>query len=192
MKSFCFVFCIALVLNIDEAFGASKGMPQLNTEFWASQIFWLIIIFSILYFLIWKVFFPKITYGLENRKSRIVNDINESEKLKTNAEKKLQEYYKIIEESKKEAKKIIENDKKKLNKDIEIKKQKFEKEIELEFLNAEKEIIKFKKNSISNINKIAVEIASDVLEKIVGTESNKSNVTAIVENISKKKVEKLL
>ena len=66
-------------------------MPQLNPEFWIAQIFWLITIFSSLYLIIWKIFLPKITYSIENRKSKIVNDLNEAQKLKENAEKKLEE-----------------------------------------------------------------------------------------------------
>jgi F-type H+-transporting ATPase subunit b len=100
------------ILNTNQAFGAKGGMPQLNTEFWASQIFWLILIFSILYIIIWKIFLPKITDIIENRKSRIIGDLNETQKLKENAEKKLSEYNKIIEDTKKEAKKIIEDNKK--------------------------------------------------------------------------------
>ena len=93
------------ILNTNQAFGAEGGMPQLNPEFWASQIFWLILIFSILYIIIWKIFLPKITDSIENRKSRIVNDLNEAQKLKENAEKKLNEYNKIIEDIKKRSKK---------------------------------------------------------------------------------------
>ena len=115
MKNFCFALCLALVLffDINLASSAESGMPQLNTEFWTAQIFWLILIFSSLYLIIWKIFLPRITYSIENRKSRVVNDLNEAQKLKENAEKKLREYNEIIENSKKEAKKIIEDNKKK-------------------------------------------------------------------------------
>ncbi len=111
MKSFCFALCIALIVYVNQAFGSEAGMPQLNPEFWASQIFWLILIFSSLYFVIWKIFFPRITRGIENRKSRIVSDLNEAQKLKENAEKKLNEYNEIIEESKKQAKRKMEEGK---------------------------------------------------------------------------------
>ena len=114
MKNLCFASCIVLLININQSFGAEGGMPQLNTEFWASQIFWLILIFSSLYIIIWKIFLPKITDSIENRKLRVTNDLNESQKLKENAEKKLGEYNKIIEDTKKDAKRIIENSKKKL------------------------------------------------------------------------------
>ena len=192
MKNLYFASCIVFILNTNQAFGAKGGMPQLNTEFWASQIFWLILIFSILYIIIWKIFLPKITDIIENRKSRIIGDLNETQKLKENAEKKLGEYNKIIEDTKKEAKKIIEDNKKKLENDIKSKKQKFNEDIEKELVNVEKEIKNLKKTSISNINKIATEISSEIIKQLVGTSVNTSKVSAIVEDVSKETVEKYL
>ena len=192
MKNLCFVSCVVLILNTNQVFGAEVGMPQLNPEFWASQIFWLILIFSTLYIVIRKIFLPKITDIIENRKSRIIGDLNETQKLKENAEKKLIEYNKIIESAKKEAKKVLEENKRKLENDIKSKKQKFNEEIEKELMSIEKEIKSLKKSSISGINKIAVEISSEIIRQIIGVEMNKSKVSAIVEDISKKKVEKHL
>ena len=59
-------------------------------------------------------------------------------------------------------------------------------------MSVEKEIKSLKKSSISSINKIAVEISSEVIRQIVGTEMNMSKVSAIVEDISKEKMEKYL
>tara|TARA_Y100001960_G_scaffold243361_1_gene257553 strand:- start:1409 stop:1987 length:579 start_codon:yes stop_codon:yes gene_type:complete len=192
MKSFCFALFITLVLDVNQAFGAEAGMPQLNPEFWAAQIFWLILVFSFLYLAIWKIFLPKITYSIENRKSRVVNDLDEAEKLKERAEKKLNEYNQIITASKKEAKKIIEDSRKKLDQDIENKKQKFSNEIEKELLKAENEIMALKEASISSINNIASETSAEIIKKIINVDVNKSNVAAIVSDIAKKEVKKYL
>jgi len=189
MKNFCFALCIALLVNVGQAFGSEIGMPQLNPEFWAAQIFWLILIFSSLYLIIWKIFLPKITYTIENRKLRIVNDLDEAQKLKENAEKKLNEYNEIIEKSKKEAKKIIEDSKKILDRDIENKKQKFNDEIEKELAVAEKEIKDLKKSSLSNISYIAAATTAEVIKQIINTEVNKSNVSAIVNDLAKREME---
>ena len=190
MKNFCFALCIAFVVCINQAFGSEAGMPQLNPEFWAAQIFWLILTFSSLYLIIWKVFLPKITLSIENRKFRVVNDLDEAQKLKENAEKKLNEYNKIIEESKKEAKKIIEDSKKKLDRDIENKKQKFNDEIEKELLATEEDIKDLKKSSISNINHIATETTTEIIKQIINTQVNKSSVSAIVNVVAKRQMEK--
>ena len=192
MKNFCFALCIALFVLVNRAFGSEAGMPQLNPEFWAAQIFWLVLIFSFLYLIIWKIFLPKITYSIESRKSRIVNDLDEAQKLKENAEKKLDEYNKIIEESKKKAKEIIEESKKKLDQDIENKKQKFNDEIEKELLTTEKEIKNLKKSSISNISNIATKTSAEIIKQIINIEVNNSSVTAIVDDVAKRKMVKYI
>ena len=190
MKKLCFALCIASVFYINQAYGSDTGMPQLNPEFWGAQVFWLILIFSILYLVIWKIFLPRITYSIENRKSRIVNDLDEAQKLKESAEKKLEEYNKIIENSKEEAKKIIEDGRKRLNQDIKNKKKDFNNQIEKEIAVIEKEIKDLKKTSLSNISTIASETSAELMRKIINTEVNKSNVSAVVDTIIKRNMEK--
>ena len=190
MKSFYFALCIAVSLHYNKAFGSEGGMPQLNTEFWIAQIFWLVFIFSALYLIIWKIFLPRVTYSIENRKSKVMKDLHEAQKLKESAEKKLKEYNKIIEDSKNEAKKIMEESNRALNLDIEKKKQKFNNEIEKEIIAVEKEIKTLQKSSISSVSKIATEISGEVIKQIIDSEVNKSNVAAIVEDVTKKEMEK--
>ena len=52
-------------------FAAEVGMPQLDTTYWASQAFWLIIVFSILYISIAKFYLPKIKDNLDERENKI-------------------------------------------------------------------------------------------------------------------------
>jgi len=192
MKKFFLIFFIAIIANANQVLGSEAGMPQLNPEFWVSQIFWLILIFTSLYLIIWKIFLPKITYSIENRKSKIVNDIDEAQKLKERAEQKLSEYKEIIEKSKKGAKKIIKDSRKKLEKEIETKKNKYNQEIEMELKKAEKEIKNLKETSLSNINNIAVEISSEIMQNLASIEINKSSVSAIVNDLTKKEMVKNL
>ena len=64
-----------------EVFAAeSGGMPQLNPEFWISQIFWLTLTFGILYLVLSKLILPKISANLETRKSQILENIEAAEK----------------------------------------------------------------------------------------------------------------
>tara|TARA_Y100000590_G_scaffold384546_1_gene456006 strand:+ start:149 stop:727 length:579 start_codon:yes stop_codon:yes gene_type:complete len=190
MKILYFIQFSILFISANQALGAEKGMPQLDPEFWTAQIFWLILIFTILYITIWKIFLPKVTDSIENRKSKIINDLSETEKLKEFAQKKLGEYNKIIEDAKKDAKKMIEENHKKLESDLENKKQKFNKEVEKEMTSAYNEVKSFKQTSVANIQKIAKEISAEIVSKIIKTEANMSSVAALVEEISKKKIQK--
>mgnify|MGYP003686243527 CR=1 FL=1 len=185
MKLF-FVITIAIVAIQKNLFSAEAGMPQLNPEYWASQIFWLTLIFSFLYLAISKIFIPKIRNNLEDRENKIKNDLNEAKNLKENAEKKQLEYEKTIEEAKKEVQKILFDSKNKLDLDIQSKKKIFEKEIELEISKAQKEIQKFKIDSKNDGLKISEEIASKIIEEISGDKLNESSVKAAISEVSKK------
>ena len=182
-------FFIALSSN---CFAAKKGMPQLDPDYWASQIFWVILIFGTLYLILWRTILPKINKNLENRKSQILTDLDDAQKFKDQSEEKLSEYNKILNQAKQEAKKILDETRKKINRDIENKKNQFNLEIDKEIENAEKEIKTLKLSSIKDINKIAIETSSEIVRKIVGTEVNASSVSTIVEDISKKEFTKYL
>ncbi len=49
-----------------------------------------------------------------------------------------------------------------------------------------------KKNSINNINKIAIEASTEIVKSIMEVELNKSSISAIVKDVSKKRIEKYL
>ena len=187
-----FGFIIALLAIQNNLIAAEAGMPQLDPKYWASQAFWLILVFSILYISIAKFYLPKIKKNLDDRESKIKEDLDEANKLKNLSEKKIKEYEIILENSKKEVTKILLESKNTLNKDIKNKKDSMEKEIENEILKAQKEISEMKKNSINSINNISQEIASNIIEKISGDKLNESSTRAVIEDISKKNIGKYL
>ena len=187
---------LALILVLStictNLFAAEAGMPQLDPKYWASQAFWLILIFSILYISIAKFYLPKIKNNLDNRENKIKDDLDDANKFKELSESKLKEYEKILENAKKEVIKIQLESKNTLDKDIQTKKESIEKEIEKEILKAQKEISELKKNSISDIQKISENIASNIIETISGDKLNESSIKAAVEDISKKNLGKYL
>ena len=185
---------LVLVLSTMETdlFAAEAGMPQLDPTYWASQAFWLILVFTLLYLSISKFYLPKIKKNLDDRDNKIKEDLDEANNLKSLSEKKLKEYEVILENSKKEVTKILLESKNKLDKDIKIKKEIMDKEIETEISKAQKEILELKKNSINSINSISKEISSNIIEKLSGDKLNESSVTAVVEDVSKRSVGKYL
>ena len=58
-------------------FAADEGMPQLNPDYWVSQIFWVMLIFGMLYIILWKAILPKINENLENRKYLREKEVSE-------------------------------------------------------------------------------------------------------------------
>ena len=185
---------LILVISIfkTDLFAAEAGMPQLDPTYWASQAFWLILVFSVLYISIAKFYLPKIKKNLDDRDNKIKEDLDEANYLKTLSEKKLKEYEIVLENSKKEVIKILMDSKNTLDKDIKNKKKLMENEIEAEISKAQEEILDLKKNSISSIHSISQDIASSIIEKMSGDKLNESSVKAAVEDVAKKNMVKYL
>jgi F-type H+-transporting ATPase subunit b len=170
-----------------EAFAAeSGGMPQLNPEFWVSQIFWLTLTFGILYIVLSKLILPKISNNLESRKSQILENIEAAEKQRENSEVKLKEYEEIILKSKIEAKNIFNQAREGALKDINLKKQVLDKQIDDEIDKTEQEIKILQKGAFDKINKIAIETSSELIQKLIGADVNSSSISAIVDDLSRR------
>ena len=165
-------------------------MPQLNPEFWVSQIFWLILTFGIMFVVLSKLILPKISKNLEIRKSQILENIETAEKQREQSENKIKEYEKLIFESKIEAKNYFSEIRQKVLGDIAKKKQVLDNQIEKELKDVEKEINELKGKATEKINKIAMETSADLIKHLIGTEVNNSSISAIVEDISIKNKDK--
>ena len=183
------IFTLNFVLTISAQSGESGGMPQLNPEFWVSQIVWLVLTFGILYIVLSKLILPKISDNLESRKSQILENIETAEAQREESEKKLKEFEKIILESKIEAKNYFNEARQKILDDINKKRVNLEKDIDEEISATEQEINSLKITSSEKIKNIAVETSSELIKQLIGEEANNSSISAIVEEQSRKREE---
>ena len=184
--NFVFIF----ILNNNSVAAEKGGMPQLNPEFWFSQVFWLIVSFGLMYLILSKIVLPKISQNLESRKEQIQNNIEIADNQRKESEKKLAEFDEIIKKSRIEANVHLSEIRQKLNVEINKKKEEIDKQIKLEIENAEKEIFNLKKNSSNKINQIAKEISIELVKQVLNIEPNNSSVSAIVDDLSKKNKDK--
>ena len=174
-----------------EAFAAeSGGMPQLNPEFWISQIFWLTLTFGILYVVLSKLILPKISNNLESRKSQILENIEAAERQREDSETKLKGYEEIVSKSKLKAKNIFNQAREKALKDINAKREVLDKQIDDEIGKAEQEIKALRDSAPDKINKIAIDTSSELIQKFIGTEVNNSSISAIVDDLSRRNGDK--
>ena len=191
IKKYFFHSIFLNLFFLKEVFSAeSGGMPQLNPEFWVSQIFWLTLTFGILYIVLSKAILPKISSNLELRKSQIQENIEAAEKQRIESDTKLKEYDDLILKSKIKAKNIYKDAREKVIKDINLKKEVLDRQIDEEIKKAEKEIEVLKKNAPERINKIAIETSSELIKKLIGAEINSSSISAIVDDLSKRNGDK--
>ena len=191
IKKIFFQFVFFNFFLLRDVFAAeSGGMPQLNPEFWISQIFWLILTFGTMYIVLSKFILPKISNNLESRKSQILENIEAAEKQREDSEVKLKEYDEIILKSKSEAKTMFNQTREKALKDIMAKKEVLDQQIDDEINKAEKEIEALRVSAPDKINKIAIETSSELLEKLIGSGVNSSSISAIVDDLSKRNGDK--
>ena len=191
IKKIYFQFIFFNFFFVKEVFAAeSGGMPQLNPEFWISQIFWLTLTFGILYVVLSKLILPKISANLELRKSQIQENIEAAEKQRESSENKIKEYDEIVLKNKLEAKNIFKNAREKVIKDISSKKEVLDKQIDEEIKKAEQEIELLKKSAPEKINRIAIETSSELVKKLIGAEVNNGSISAIVDDLSKRNGDK--
>ena len=179
MKKF-FALLVSLLFVETNIYSAEAGMPQLNPEYWPSQIFWLIITFLVIYILISKIFIPKIKGSIDLREDKIRKDLEEAKMFKEQAELKLKEYNSLMETAKLDIKKITSKSRQKLSEDMQKKREEAQKKIDAEILNAETEIKQFKKDSFDKINLISQNITSNLVKDIFGEDLNKSSIEASV------------
>ena len=174
-----------------EAYAAeSGGMPQLNPEFWVSQIFWLILTFGTLLVVLSKLILPKISANLETRKSQILENIEAADKQRKDSELKIKEFEELISKSKTEAKNILSQAREKVQKDINLKRDALDKQLDEEIKKAEDEITALRNSAPEKINKIAIETSTELVKKLIGADVNASSISAIVDDLSKRNGEK--
>ena len=67
-------------------------MPQFDTTFFSSLLFWSVVSFGIMLFLLWKFALPSVFEILDARERRIRDSLDEAERQRKEAEQRLAEY----------------------------------------------------------------------------------------------------
>ena len=147
---------------------SESGMPQLNTEYFASQIFWLVISFIILYVVMSKYALPKIANVIETREDIIARDVEDAENFKKESEITEQGYLQSIKEAQENASNYLSNSRNKLNIFIEEENGVFENESRDLINKFEIELEKKKGSVLANSEKIAHDVSNEILSMVFG------------------------
>ena len=156
-------------------------MPQLNPEFFVSQLFWLVVTFSFLLFFLWKISLPRISKVLEKRENKISSDIEIAKKLQTEAEQIQNEIDRQLSSARDQASNIIKESTLNIKNKIAIELGKIDNELSKKIDESFAIIERNKKESIIKINNQILEITKLILSKLssvpVNDEEIKDSVT---------------
>jgi len=158
-------------------------VPQLDPEFFVSQLFWLVVTFSFLLLFLWKVSLPRIGSVLEKRENKINNDIETAKKLQIEAEKIQDQIEQQLHDSKEQNISLIKNSTVNLQNKASEELSKLDNELSRKIEKSAKIIENNKKESSKQIHEQIHEITKLTLSKLSSIQINDEEIKESVTNV---------
>jgi F-type H+-transporting ATPase subunit b len=163
-------------------------MPQLNPEFFISQIFWLVITFTFLFVFLWRISLPRIGKVLEKRSDKINDDIKLAKIQQAEAEEIQKKINSKLIQARIETSELIKNANIELQNHASNELDKIDSKLNTKLAEATSTIEKSKLSSINEIDNQIYEITKLTLSKLSKIQVNDNEIKDIVTNIQKKVV----
>ena len=143
--------------------GGAIGMPQLCTDWFGNQIFWLVITLVVIYLVLAKIALPRIAGVLGERQGTISNDLAAAEDLKAKAVEAEAAYHKALADARSEAQTIIAKTKAEIKGELDKATQKADAEIAARAAEGEAAIAELRANALESVKHVAQAVASDLV-----------------------------
>ena len=160
--------------------GGKPQFPPFNKETFASQLVWFVIFFIALYVLIGRFAIPRLGGIIEARRGRVEGDLAEANKLRDQSDAALKAYEKSLADARNRAQTLANETRDKLNAEAEEARKKLESQLNLKLAEAEKTVAATKTAAMANVRGIAVDTASAIVQRLIGTAPSSSAVEAAV------------
>ena len=160
--------------------GGKPQFPPFNKETFASQLVWFVIFFVALYVLIGRFAIPRLGGIIEARRGRVEGDLAEASKLRDQSDAALKAYEKSLADARNRAQTLANETRDKLNAEAEEARKKLESQLNSKLAEAEKTIAATKTAAMANVRGIAVDTASAIVQRLIGTAPSSSAVEAAV------------
>src|SRR4030095_4428633 len=156
-------------------------MPQFESHFFSSLIFWEVVSFAILLFVLYKFAFPGILSALEEREKKIRDSLDQAERHRTEAERKLKEYEAKLAAASKEAEGILAAAKERAQRLMEENEQRLTTEAERIKGDATREIDYERRKDIQDIRTQQTAPALRVAEKVIQRSLNDADTRRLAD-----------
>ena len=157
-------------------------MPQLNPEFFVSQLFWLVVTFSFLLVFLWRISLPRIGNILEKRERKINQDLTTAKELQSEAENIQDKSENQLKQARSDASELIKSSSASLQDKAQIEISKLEKELDDKINDSSEKIEKSKNESLNQIQAQINEITKLTLSKIASFEVTDDEIKNAVKN----------
>ncbi|PCI40674.1 MAG: F0F1 ATP synthase subunit B' [Rhodospirillaceae bacterium] len=146
----------------------AKGLPQLNVDTFAPQVVWLVITFVVLYLLMSNVALPRIGDVLEERQNKIDDNLAKAQELKAQGEAACATYEKSLSDARTNAQAAIREVKDSAAAEAATRQSALNKKLQAQISSSEQAITKARDEALLGIKDIATDVASSVVEKLIG------------------------
>ena len=145
-------------------------MPQLDPSLFATQLFWLFVAFTALFFIAWKVALPRISDVLSERQNRIDDDLDRAQAVKSEAEDVLATYQKTLADAAAEAQDIHREVVQALAAERSKRQEELSRRISGQTREAESRISSEKRRAIENIRDATLDAVRSAATRLIGVD----------------------
>ncbi|MBX9847506.1 MAG: F0F1 ATP synthase subunit B' [Xanthobacteraceae bacterium] len=160
--------------------GGKPPFPPFNKETFASQFVWLVVFFVALYFIIKRLAIPQIGGIIEARSQKIDGDLADAKRLKDQSDAAIAAYEKSLADARARAQTLAGETRDKLAAEAEDARKKLEAELNVRLAKAEQTIAATKTSAMANVQGIATDTASAIVERLTGAAPSGAAVQAAV------------
>jgi len=160
-------------------------MPQLNPEFFVSQLFWLVVTFSFLLVFLWRISLPRISNILEKRERKINEDLTAAKELQSEAENIQDKIEQQLKQARSDASELIKSSSASFQDKAQYEITKLEKELDEKITDSSNKIEKSKNESLNKIQSQINEIIKLTLSKVTSFEVTDDEIKNAVQNLER-------
>lgn len=169
--------------NAEEA--ENIGFPQLNPKTYASQAFWLVISFLLLYALMSRLALPRVASVIDQRQQAENGNLGRAEELNAEAAKVKEAYEASLAKAHDSAQEELSAAEEEISDRLNVENGKFADHARKRLLSAEQNIAKAKEDALASLADISAEIAAEMVNKIAGVQVAKADAKKIVTQVMK-------
>jgi len=160
---------------------AKGGLPQLDLTTFPSQIFWLVVLLGVLFYLMKNIALPRIASVLEERADAIADDLDAAEEYKRKAEEAEAAYHQALADARSKAQEIAAETRADIQKDVDAATEKADAEISARAAESEKRIAEIRDSAMEAVAEVANDTAAAVVEAVMPDMADADAVKAAVQ-----------
>lgn len=155
-------------------------MPQFDPSTFASQLFWLVVTFVLLYIIVSKFAIPRLSEVLEQRQKTLDDDLDRAQQLKAETEEAIATYEKALGEARAKAHDVLREAQDEISKAAEARNREVADKLAVQIKDGEAKIAQARDDAMAQVREIAAGTAVSIADRLVGLSVDDATAQAAV------------